>query len=157
MIVDLFSSMLMNAYVIYKLHNSATLSDTYSALEFIADWLEEVAPHEGDAASDSSASDDASDENNANAPRKDRRRRFWNSDEGKSLRLDGRFHCLQHAGNVFVKNEVVDGQCKRNDLRRLCRYCGERALYFCDVCNMPLCVGDCCKKFHTQRKLPPLK
>ena len=149
--------MLMNAYVIYKLHNSATLSDTYSALDFIADWLEEIAPHEGDAASDSSASDDASDENDANAPRKDRRRRFWNSDEGKALRLDGRFHCLQHAGNVFVKNELVDGQIKRNDLRRLCRYCGERALYFCDVCNVPLCVGDCCKKFHTLRKLPPLK
>lgn len=152
--------MLMNAFVLYKLHNSANnkdLNNAYSALDFIADWLEEVTPCEGEATSDSSASGDAPAENFADIPRKDRRRRYWNSEEGKAVRLDGRFHCLQHAGNVFLKHEIVDGHAKRCDLRRVCRYCGERALYFCDVCNVPLCVGDCCKKFHTERKLPPLK
>ena len=152
--------MLMNAFVLYKLHDSANhknLGKGYSSVDFIADWLEEVAPCEGDAASDSGEYADANTEDATLPPRKDRRRKYWNSDEGKAVRLDGRFHCLQHAGNVYLKNEIVDGLSKRNDLRRLCRYCGERALYFCDVCDVPLCVGDCCKKFHTERKLPSMK
>lgn len=159
-LTDLFSSMLLNAFVLYKLHHLANHKDLgagYSSLDFIEDWLSEIAPFENDSGSDSGSSAASPDENHDVIPRKDRRRKFWNSDEGKALRLDGRFHCLQHAGNVYVKNEIVDGRNKRNDLRRLCRYCGERALYFCDVCNVPLCVGDCCKKFHTERKLPPLK
>ena len=160
MITDLFTSMLMNAYVLYKLHataNNKNVGSDYSSVDFIADWHDEVAPRDDDAASDSGASDDAINNDSATSPRKDRRRKYWNSDEGKAIRLNGRFHCLQHAGNVYVKNEIVQGVPKRNDLRRLCRYCGERALYFCDVCNVPLCVGVCCKNFHTERELPSLK
>ena len=142
------------------MHDSANhnkLPKDYSSIDFIADWLQEVAQGDGDGSSDSDA---PAAENTAAAAHpvgKDRRRKYWNSEDGKKVRLDGRFHCLQHAGHVYSKNAVVNGVSKRNDLRRLCRYCGERALYFCDVCNVPLCVGDCCKKFHTERVLPKLK
>ena len=152
--------MLMNAFTLYKLHdttNGNKLAKDYSSIDFIADWLEEVAPREDKDASDSGSSAAASDDDVAVAPRVDRRRKYWNSAEGKAVRLDGQFHCLQHAGSVYRKHEIVDGEPKRNDLRRLCRYCGERALYFCDVCNVPLCIGDCCKKFHTKQKLPSQK
>jgi hypothetical protein len=149
--------MLMNAYVLYTLHdatNHKKLPQRYSSLDFIADWLAEICEPDDEASSDSgSASSDDVD-------RLDRRITFWNSDKGRDTRLkrsDGQYHCLYHAADKFRSFELDGDEAVRNDLRRLCRYCGTRTIYFCDVCKVPLCHGDCCKKFHTERIIPSRK
>jgi hypothetical protein len=159
-ITDLFSSMLMNAFVLYTLHdaaNSNKLPKKYSSLDFIADWLDEVCKPDDAAASDSQA-DSSSDSDDCD--RADRRRSFWNSPKGKHIRLarsHETFHCLYHAASRYKPYELVDDEQVRNDLRRVCRYCGERTIYFCGACKVPLCVGDCCMNFHTLDHIPARK
>jgi len=147
----------MNAYVLYKLHDQANykkLPPDYSSLEFICDWLDEVI---------SAAADDIapSSDSNDDVPvlqYKQHRYKWWKGDVGTSLRLNTRvYHSLEHAGNVYMKNIVGEEGSQRLDLRRECMCCGERTVYFCSVCNVPLCIGNCCKVFHTSAKLPRKK
>jgi hypothetical protein len=163
-LIDLFTSMLLNAYVLYQLHNKANHNTTharYTSLDFIADWLSEVAP-EGD----DSHSDQHSDTDNDGGPRlvyKAHRRKWWSSDDGNAVRLDKRYHYLEDARHVYQKSRVKAGSDGeevevRNDLRRDCLFCGERNCYtFCSLCKVPLCLGDCCRDFHTVAALPVLK
>ena len=82
MITDLFSSMLMNAFVLYKLHDSAShkkLPQRYTSLDFIADWLAELCDPDDEASIDSGSESSA---NCDDTDRSDRRISFWNSDKG---------------------------------------------------------------------------
>jgi antirestriction protein len=148
--------MLMNAFVLYLLHdrdNKKKLPKTYSSLDFIANWMDEVCKPDDAAVSDSSSDSDECD-------RADRRRSFWNSTEGKHIRLarsHEKFHCLYHAASRYFPSRLENEEQVRNDLRRVCRYCGERTIYFCDVCKVPLCVGNCCMNFHTLDHIPARK
>ena len=54
-LIDLFTSMLLNAYVLHQLHNKANHNTTharYTSFDFIADWLSEVAPEVDESHSD---------------------------------------------------------------------------------------------------------
>jgi hypothetical protein len=165
-LVDLFTSMLLNAYVLYRLHDKATHRNTtrarYTSFDFIADWLSEVAPApevDNDSHSDQHSDDDGAPE----LPYKAHRRKWWSTPDGKDVRLDNRHHYLEDARHVYQKSKVIagaDGESVevRIDLRRDCVFCGERNCYtFCSLCNVPLCLGDCCRNFHTVAKLPELK
>lgn len=152
-LIDLFSSMMMNAFVLYKLNDASLgkkLPQDYSSLDFIADWLAEVAPDDDD---DKGNGSDSSDENEP-LPYKSHRFKWWSSAEGTAYRLDRHhYHNLEHAGNVFLKARLQGDEEIRCDLRRDCMLCHERTLYFCKVCNVSLCCGDCCNKWHTFSKL----
>jgi len=160
-LIDLFSSMLLNAFVLFKLHDKANhkiLRARYNSFDFIADWLEEIA---GDAERSSEQSSDVDDA--PQLPYKAHRRKWWNSDVGKAVRMDHRYHGLEDARNVYQKSTVKVGSDGdevevRLDLRRKCLFCGERNCYtFCSTCNVPLCLGECCRKFHCVATLPALK
>jgi len=77
--------------------------------------------------------------------------------------MDHRYHGLEDARNVYQKSTVKVGSDGdevevRLDLRRKCLFCGERNCYtFCSTCNVPLCLGECCRKFHCVATLPALK
>ena len=166
-VIDLFTSMLLNAYVLYKLHDATNhnkLRADYSSLDFIADWLQEVEPAiESPSDEDLADTDDSVPSTPPDLTYKQHRRKWWECENGINIRLDRRYHCLEDARSVYVKavvekNDSGEEIVKRVDLRRDCMYCGERNCYtFCQVCNVPLCLGDCCRKFHTIAKLPPLK
>jgi hypothetical protein len=152
--------MLMNAFVLYKLHDDANnkkLPQSYSSLDFISDWIQDLEKDDDAASSDISASDAASEESVAVPDYKEHRRNWWQAAPGTAIRMDSRFHGLQHAGNCYFTNVDKNGENKRADLRRLCMWCGERTVYFCEDCNVPLCIGICNKNFHTKRKLPSLR
>lgn len=149
MLIDLFSSMLLNAFVLYKLHDSANLRKLppdYSSLDFIEDWLSEVAAVDnGNVSSDSDSSDEKEP-----LPYKSHRFKWWSGSAGTAYRLDRhQYHNLQHAGNVFLKARLEGNDEIRCDLRRDCMLCHERTLYFCKICNVSLCCGECCDKWHT--------
>jgi hypothetical protein len=165
-LIDLFTSMLLNAFVLYKLHDSTNnqkLRPSYNSFDFIADWLNEVSPAVAGRIMPEPSSDD--DDPTALAPiaYKEHRRNWWSSENGRAIRLDSRYHVLQDARHVYLKNEVKqtgNGEKVqvRLELRRNCMYCGDRNCYtFCDICNVPLCLGNCCRNFHTVDELPPLK
>ena len=145
--------MLMNAFVLYKLNDSVLgqkLAKDYSSLDFIEDWLGEVAPDDNDVDGNES---DSSDENEP-LPYKSHRFKWWSSAIGTAYRLDRhRYHNLEHAGNVFLKARLEGDDEMRYDLRRDCMLCRERSLYFCNVCNVTLCCGECCERWHTMSKL----
>jgi len=149
--------MLMNAFVLYKLHdqvNHKRLPEKYSSLDFIADWIRELNQDVRDAVCVSSASDASNDECAAAPDYKEHRRNWWQSAAGTAVRMDGRFHSLQHAANCYLSTQGEGDHKKFIDLRRVCMYCGERTIYFCEACNVPLCLGICNKKFHTDTVLP---
>lgn len=152
--------MLMNAFVLYKLHDDATqrkLPKDYSSLDFIAEWMQELLEVEDNAESDSGAASSSDFESDDERQYNQHRRKWWEGERGIAVRMDRQFHGLQHAGNVFLKEVMKEGEQKRCDLRRCCMCCGDRTLYFCEECKVPLCIGHCNKQFHTERKLPSLK
>ncbi len=149
--------MIVNAFVLYKLNDDAkdaahkTLPAQYSVMDFINDWLEEG---DEDEASDASVdnADNAADDNDADHPSyKAHRRKWWQGPEGTAVRMNNRFHALQYAGNTYSHYSDIDGVRKRDDLRRKCMFCGERTLYYCDACMVPLCLGVCNHRFHSER------
>jgi predicted RNA-binding Zn-ribbon protein involved in translation (DUF1610 family) len=71
--------------------------------------------------------------------------------------MDRRIHALKHAGNVYFSQLELNGEEKRADLRKICMDCGERTVYLCEVCKVPLYMYACNKNFHTQRKLPQMQ
>lgn len=143
----------MNAFVLYKLHNASLgkkLPPDYSSLDFIEDWLAEVVPD--DHVSDSDESDSSYE--NETLPYKSHRFGWWSGPAGTKYRLDThRYHNLQHAGNVFLKARLEGDDEVRLDLRRDCMLCNQRTLYFCSICNVSLCCGECCNNWHTYSKL----
>lgn len=150
----------MNAFVLYKLHDDVThkkLPKGYSSLDFIDEWMREVCEGEQDAHDDASASSSSESESDGECVYKEHRRKWWEGKKGTAIRMDRQFHGLEHAGHVYRKGAIVGGEEKRFDLRRSCFCCGERTLYFCDVCKVPLCIGSCNKVFHTERDLPSMK
>jgi hypothetical protein len=152
--------MLMNAFVLYTMSanaNSKKLPPNYTAVHFVSEWLESLDEGLCQGENDADCSSASGDESSIEIDYKDHRRSWWQGDSGTSIRMDRRFHALQHAGNVYYSRLEVNGEEKRADLRRNCMYCGERTIYFCEVCKVPLCIGACNKNFHTQRKLPQMQ
>jgi hypothetical protein len=82
---------------------------------------------------------------------------FWNKNKAAAFRLDGKDHWIEDANNVYhnkSKRQNVKGIFIRNELRRVCRWCGDLTVYFCMKCAAPLCIGTCFKCFHTVRVIP---
>ena len=82
---------------------------------------------------------------------------FWNGKAGKAFRLDGIDHWCEDANNAYFKlskRTNASGIFIRNELRRKCRWCNEKTVYFCTKCMAPLCVGNCFKCFHTLERIP---
>ena len=153
-LVDLFSSMMMNSFVLFKLHDAANakkLPNDFSSLDFAELWLKDVDDMQNAEAVPSSSSDD--DFAVPQQTYKQHRRNYWSSDEGRAIRLKHNQSCqhpLQDARNVYK----TQTRGKRIDLRRLCTWCGERTFTFCETCKVPLCIGNCTMQFHTEHTLP---
>ena len=159
-LTDLFTSMLMNAFVLYTLSanaKSTKLPPNYTAVHFVAEWLDALDEGGCHADSDANSSSASGDESPIEINYKDHRRNWWQGDSGLSVRMDRRFHGLQHAGNVYYSRLELNGEEKRADLRKNCMDCGERTVYLCEVCKVPLYIYACNKNFHTQRKLPQMQ
>jgi hypothetical protein len=144
-ITDLFTSMLQNAFVLYKQYHNK--DSQYDSRIFIESVLQELANitsmTKNDHASKSDDSDDAFAE-----PRRAHRRDWWVKGPGAVKRLNGRDHWPQHATNTcFTENADTH---TKIDLRRYCMFhrdCG-RVLTYCTKCNVPLCLAHF-ELFHT--------
>jgi hypothetical protein len=166
-LADMFSSMMMNAFILKTTLKTKRykLPSQYSSFDFIEEYLEEVCPIskelEGQQSS-SSASHVARSCHPAGLDHKGEIRKvkasFWSKAAGREWRLDGKDHYPQDAKNVWFKVtsrvSEVNNKVIRNELRRNCHYCNERTVYFCTKCNVPLCIGTCFSDFHTKNKLP---
>jgi hypothetical protein len=166
-LADMFSSMMMNAFILKKTLKTKRykLPSQYSSFDFIEEYLEEVCPIskelEGHKSS-SSASHVARSCHPAGLDHKGEIRKvrasFWSKAAGREWRLDGKDHYPQDAKNVWFKLSSrvseVNNKVIRNELRRNCHYCNERTVYFCTKCDVPLCIGTCFSDFHTKNKLP---
>lgn len=153
-LTDMISSMLMNAYVLRC--SKLKLPKSYSSFNFISNWLEQVSP-QPEPLQDEEAPNK---EHPAGRDKKGKVRKveakFWNTRAAAAWRLDNEDHWCQDANNTFIKvSSRVNkkGEHKRNELRRKCRWCNERTVFYCTKCETPLCIGECFKLFHTKSKL----
>lgn len=159
---DMFSSMMMNAFLLKKLNKSVRpkVSKRYSSFDFIEEYLEEVCPVSGNA-KNADGREQPAQVHPAGFTSNGQIRKFkasiWTKPAGKQWRLDGQGHYTQDANNLFTnKTDVVSatsGKVIRRELRRNCHYCNERTVYLCTKCNAPLCLGVCFETFHTKSKL----
>ena len=141
-LTDMFSSMLMNPYVLRQSHFK--LPKSYSSFDFISEFLQEICPDEDKEEQTTSTP--------LNTPRLPPRRQphadrphpagydndgnvrrgeapFWNSRAGTDFRLDGHDHWCQDANNIYHPLSTrtnKDGKIIRNELRRKCRWCNAR-------------------------------
>jgi hypothetical protein len=160
--IDMFTSCMMNAFVLRKLHTAKKKNSKCTSFEFIAEYLAEIAPAApaGAAPAPSEVPEHihpAYDPKTQHVTRV--KHAFWCKPAGTQFRLDGVGHYTQHALNVYDTQsgrKRADGADVRLNLRRNCRYCNTPTMYFCTKCETPLCVGHCFINFHTQSKLPKL-
>jgi hypothetical protein len=155
LLTDMFASLLQNAFLLYKGYHDKPKK--YDSRQFIEAFLSEVAemanPRDGDDSSDSEP--DAPLERNAH------RRSWWVEGPGALIRVKGRDHWPQHAGNTYLTHDQHTDT--TYDVRRYCMYapflCG-RVSTFCTKFMVPLCIAHF-KAFHThhpsQFPLPPKK
>ena len=167
--IDMFSSMMINAYTLKCLKDKRTKkTKRYSEFDFIAEYLACAAPLPV-----SDVEDDVvpivhpatfMQADGTTAVRKSKRP-FWEAAPGTAWRLDGMAHYSQDANNVYPQfSNAANGQTRQNkagktirlNLRRNCRCCNKDTVYFCTKCKTPLCLGNCFVLFHTKKKLPTL-
>jgi len=137
-LTDIFSSMLMNSFTLFKLHHKK--APAYTALDFLEDYLQEL--------NDSSASrmqhEDASPGMIPERPCTNHKRAWWFGEEGSRIRKSGR-HYLCHGKELFGD---------ATDQRRGCMYdpsrtgCG-RTAYACKQCGVSLCMAHF-EQFHEE-------
>lgn len=149
---DMFASLLMNAYVLRR--SKLNLPRTYTSVHFIENMLQQISPDpdlaepEPEAPAVHPAGVDKNGRVRAvEAP-------FWNKNAAAAFRLDGKDHWCEDANNCFFKFSTkrnAKGDFIRKELRRVCRWCNEKTVYWCTKCVTPLCVGNCFKYFHTIR------
>ena len=154
-LTDMFASMLMNAYVLRR--SKLKLPKSYSSFDFLANLLNQLSPEptplhdeETPVQEHPAGLDKAGNVRKVEA-------KFWSKPAATAWRLDNQDHWCQDANNTFVKisNRVSGkGTFTRNELRRKCRWCNDRTIYYCTKCKTPLCVGECFKLFHTKSKMP---
>ena len=154
MFTDMFASGLMNAYVLRR--SKLNLPKTYSSLHFIENLLRQISPEgQPEPQPEVSAVHPAGLDKNGKVRRVEAP--FWNKAKAVAFRLDGKDHWCEDANNVYrrvSKRQNVKGTFIRNELRRVCRWCGDLTVYFCMKCAAPLCVGNCFKCFHTLERIP---
>jgi hypothetical protein len=145
----------MNAFVLKKLKQE--LPKTYSSFDFITEFLQEVCP-DGESVEQTQT---LPTQHQHPAMKKGKvravERPFWSKPAGRAFRMDGIDHWIEDAKNVYFKiSEKCNdkGERIRNELRRQCRWCGDKTVYFCTKCQAPLCVGNCFRHFHTVKDIP---
>jgi hypothetical protein len=144
-ITDLFTFMLQNAFILYKQYHDK--DSRYDSRMFIESVLEELSAGSRNASAEPAIESGDSDDNVAQ-PIRAHRRDWWINGPGSIIRLQGRDHWPQHAGNTYF-TEDSDTQ-QKIDLRRYCMFhqdCG-RVLTYCTKCNVPLCLAHF-RLFHT--------
>jgi hypothetical protein len=138
----MFTSIIQNAFLLFKSYHDK--HKKYDSRQFIESLLQEIA----EAAHPSDSSDSSDSEQVLPISRNQHRRQWWIDGPGASIRLKGRNHWPQHAGNTcFTEDESGE---KKIDLRRYCMYhahCG-RVLTYCTKCLVPLCLAHF-ESFHT--------
>ena len=137
-LTDVFSSMLMNACILFKLHHKKP--SAYSALDFLQEYL-----NDGDFVGDTEGlDDDHQSPNRPAAPQNRHKRAWWFGEEGSSIRKTGK-HYLCHASELFGDE---------TDQRRGCLWdpgrtgCG-RTAYACKQCRVHVCIAHF-EQFHEE-------
>jgi hypothetical protein len=156
-LTDLFASCLMNAYVLRR--SKLNLPRKYTSFHFLENLLQQMTP------SDAPLPPPAAPKPHpAGYDRNGRVRAveapFWNGKAGKAFRLDGIDHWCEDANNTYFKlseKRNERGVFIRNELRRTCRWCKDKTVFFCTKCVAPLCVGNCFRSFHTIDQIKILK
>lgn len=166
--IDMFSSMVINAFTLKCLKEKRKKLHKYSEFDFITEYLDEVAPLRDDddvvicAPLIHPATYTLS---NGTIKVHKVKRPFWEAPAGAAWRLDGKRHYSQDANKVYAKFSTksngqtqlnMQGNTIRKNLRRNCRYCNKDTVYFCTKCETALCLGTCFERFHTKKKLPAL-
>jgi hypothetical protein len=169
--IDMFSSMVINAFTLKCLKEKRKKLHKYSEFDFLTEYLDEVAPLNG--------CDNADDElltpltihpatytkADGTAAIRKVKRPFWDSPAGSRWRLDGKAHYSQDSNKMYSHfSRKANGQTRLNvhgntirlNLRRNCRYCNADTVYLCTKCVTPLCLGNCFERFHTKKKLQAL-
>jgi hypothetical protein len=137
-VTDIFSSMLMNAFILFKLHHKKT--QHYSALDFLQEYLNGG----GNVGSNHAQQEGHNFGDHADAPQSSHKRAWWFGDEGTRIRKAGR-HYLCHASELFGDE---------TDQRRGCMWdpgrtgCG-RTAYACKQCRVHVCMAHF-EQFHEQ-------
>jgi hypothetical protein len=152
-LTDMFSSMLMNAYVLRKL--KLNLPNSYSSFDFITEFISVACPDDESVEQPRQMQEQHPATKNGKVPAVERP--FWSSPAGRAWRMDGVDHWLEDAKRVYYKvsNWQNDkGELIRSELRRLCRWCGDKTIYFCTKCQAPLCISPCFRNFHTIKCIP---
>jgi hypothetical protein len=150
-LLDLVASMMMNAYVLRV--SKLELPKSYTSFQFLEALLEQLSPavhvETPEIPEHPAGKDEHGKIRKVEKP-------FWNSDVGAAWRLDGKDHYCEDANNQYprVSNKRnAEGNLIRHELRRKCRWCNKKTVYFCEKCAAPLCVGVCFKSFHTCRTI----
>lgn len=144
-ITDLFTSMLQNAFILYKQYHDK--DPKYDSRMFIESFLEELQNVPSLRRDQPPSESDDCDADFAQ-PRRAHKRDWWVKGPGASVRLKGRDHWPQHATNTCYTEDAETE--KKFDLRRYCMFhpeCG-RVLTYCTKCNVPLCLAHFAL-FHT--------
>lgn len=137
-LTDVFSSMLMNAYILFKFHHKKT--SAYSALDFLEEYLRD-APDDSE---NEVLSDDDAFEMQPGPSWSSHKRAWWFGEQGSSIRKAGR-HYMCHASELFGVE---------TDQRRGCMWapsrdgCG-RTAYACKKCRISLCMAHF-EQFHEE-------
>ena len=153
-LTDMFASMLMNAYVLRR--SKLKLPKSYSSFDFLANLLNQLSPeptplHDEETPVQEHPAGLDKDGNDRKVEAK-----FWGTPAATAWRLDNKDHWCQDANKTFhkVSNRVGKKGFIRNELRRKCRWCNERTVFYCTKCAAPLCIVECFKLFHTKSKMP---
>jgi hypothetical protein len=137
-LTDTFTSMLQNAFILY--HEYHSKSKSYSSLDFIEEFLEEL----GSFTASSESDDDEAQQHRLN----EHKREYWVSGPGSKERLKGR-HWIKDSKSTYAQFNTSTG--KVIDTRRYCTWnpavCGRTTTY-CSSCMVPLCL-DHFEDFHT--------
>ena len=153
-LTDMFSSMLMNAYVLRR--SKMKLPKSYSSFDFLSNWLLQVSPEPVPLQDEEAPVQGHPAGRDKSGGIRKVERKFWNRPLATAWRLDKQEHWCQDANNTFhkVSNRVGRKGFIRNELRRKCRWCNERTVFYCTKCAAPLCIGECFISFHTKSKMP---
>jgi hypothetical protein len=96
LLTDMFTSLMQNAFILFKSYHDK--NKKYDSRQFIESLLQEIAEH----ARPSDSSDSSDSEQDLQISRKEHRREWWINGPGASIRMKGRNHWPQHAGNTCV-------------------------------------------------------
>ena len=153
-LVDMVTSMMMNAYVLRR--SKLRLPKTYTSFDFMANLIQQLAPEPTVSQHETGATKVHPAGKDSKGKTRKVEKPFWNSERGAAWRMDGNGHWPQDANNVYLKvsnREGKSGKPIRFELRRQCRWCNDKTVFYCTKCEAPLCLGRCFESFHTSRTI----